>query len=222
MKKDAGIYCIRFGINPRIYIGSTMNCSRRKGQHLYKLRRNSHDNPKLQNYYNKYGEELFSFQVLETLPGFPFEEVRTKEQEYLNKYFAQEYIASGFKDLRFDDLLLNVTPEVDIMRVHWTEERKAALVLRNKNFKWSPELRTQVSQSKIGHKLSLEAEVRRQDSCEKYRESNALSRDLSCLKCGHYRTRKLGMRAGKQRVKCLKCGKGSSIKLEFGPLDSDV
>lgn len=204
-----------------------MRCSTRKGQHLYRLRRNSHDNPKMQNYYNKYGEELFSFHILEHLPKSSFQEVRLKEQEYLNRYYAQEYIASDFKDTRFDELLLNVSPEVDLMRVHWTEERKETQRERNRNFEWTEERRKKMSERKKGQKLSKEDETRRQNSCHKYREEKAKARGLSCPKCSHYRVCKLGIRLNKtknvmmQRVRCIKCGKRSSIELKNGPSGSD-
>jgi len=227
MANYPGVYCIRFGLNERIYIGSALRCSTRKGQHLYKLRRNSHCNPKLQNYFNKYGEELFSFHILEHLPTSSFKEVRMKEQEYLNKYFAQEYIESGFKDKRFDQLLLNVSPEVDLMRVHWTEERREAQRERNRSFKWTPEMREKMSRTKTGQKLSIEDEAKRLASCNTYHENKAMSRSLACPICGHYRVKKLGKRLNKtldimmQRVKCIKCGKCSSIELKNGPSGSD-
>lgn len=227
MANYPGVYCIRFGLNERIYIGSAMRCSTRKGQHLYKLRRNCHDNPKLQNYFNKYGEELFSFHVLEHLPKASFKEVRMKEQEYLNRYFAQEYITSDFKDRRFDALLLNVSPEVGLVRVHWTEKRKEAQRERNRNFEWTEERRKRMSEVKTRQKLSPEDEAKRQRACHERREKFAKARDLPCPRCGHYRVCKLGTRLNRtlgvmmQRVQCIKCGKRSSIELKDGPSESD-
>jgi group I intron endonuclease len=218
--KYPGIYCIRFGLNERIYIGSAMNCSRRKSQHLYKLRRNLHDNPKLQNYYNKYGEELLSFQIIESMVGASLEEVRKKEQKYLNKYFAQEYINSAFSDKRFDELLLNVTPEVNLMRVHWTEERKKLLIERNKTFIWTDDMRKHMSKIKKGKLISKEDKEKRLQSCEKHRQKIRNSRNVICTTCGSNKTRKVGTRLNKtenilmQRFKCLECSKSISIKIK--------
>lgn len=47
------------------YIGQTTNMSRRKSKHLLKLRNNEHVNEKLQNAFNKYGEDKFIFEVQE-------------------------------------------------------------------------------------------------------------------------------------------------------------
>ena len=136
MPSKACIYKIIFEQSPRFYIGSTNNLYRRKSQHLYLLRRNSHSNPKLQNAFNCYGEENFTFLPVEAiLDEKDSEYISLREQSYLNEYFAQEFIESGFTDKRFDGLLLNVTPEVNLMRVHWTDERKKALIKRNKAFK---------------------------------------------------------------------------------------
>lgn len=65
MNNRSGIYCIKNLINGLIYIGSTYNFHRRKIQHFNSLRNKTHKNRKLQNAYNKYGEENFNFSILE-------------------------------------------------------------------------------------------------------------------------------------------------------------
>lgn len=228
MINKAGIYCIRFGLNERIYIGSSMKLNRRKSQHLWKLRRNIHDNPKLQNYYNKYGEELFSFSVLEIIDDC-FDAVRKKEQEYLNKYYAQEYINSNFKDDRFDKLLLNVTPEVDFMRVHWTDERKKSLIKRNKEFIWTDEMRKKVSDSKKGKTKSEEEKLRQQKGIDSYWKKIRENKAFECPNCKSDHVRKIGTRKNKtkgvlmQRYSCQSCNKRYSKPVEdTGPLSSDA
>ena len=227
MTQKPGIYCIRFGLIERIYIGSTMNLSRRRCQHLYKLKRNIHDNPKLQNYYNKYGEELFSFQILEVIED-SYENVRSKEQEYLNKYFAQEYITSGFTDKRFDDLLLNVTPEVDVMRVHWTEERKEAQRERNRNFEWTEERRRKISNANKGRIKSPE-EVKNKVLGEIYYwRAKRKEKNRKCHHCESNHVRSMGTRMNNtknirmRRFKCMACKKGYSKPDDTGPSCSDV
>lgn len=204
-----------------------MNLGRRKSQHLYKLRRNNHDNQKLQNYYNKYGEELFSFNILEVIDD-SYEIVRTREQEYFNKYFAQEYVESGFKDKRFDDLLLNVTPEVDIMRVHWTDERRETLRKRNSDFEWTEERRAMISRANKGRKRSAEDKKNKSDAEDIYWKKQRLLKDRKCPMCKGNHIRKMGIRLNArkniymQKHKCMDCNKCYSKPVDTGTSHSDV
>ena len=56
------IYKIVNNITGQVYVGQTTNFSRRKQEHLDKLRNNKHINQKLQSSWNKYGENNFSWQ----------------------------------------------------------------------------------------------------------------------------------------------------------------
>jgi group I intron endonuclease len=64
----AVIYQITNMVNGKYYIGSAGSFERRQWQHKYYLKRNTHKNPRLQAAWNKYGEEAFVFEVLETVP----------------------------------------------------------------------------------------------------------------------------------------------------------
>ncbi len=81
-----GIYWIRNKINGKRIIGSSNNIRQRWYRHKSVLRYNKHENPHLQNAWNKYGEEGFVLEVLE-------ETNRTQkarlemEQKYLDKWF---------------------------------------------------------------------------------------------------------------------------------------
>lgn len=61
----SGIYEIVNMKTGRRYIGSTARLSIRFLQHRSKLRKGTHDNPSLQNAWNKYGEESFLYRTLE-------------------------------------------------------------------------------------------------------------------------------------------------------------
>ena len=56
------IYKIINLITNEKYVGQTTNFNRRKHEHLNKLRLNCHPNPKLQNVWNKYGEDNFNWE----------------------------------------------------------------------------------------------------------------------------------------------------------------
>jgi group I intron endonuclease len=60
-----GIYRILNTINNKTYVGSSVNINSRKYKHFWMLSRGVHDNEYLQKSFNKYGEDIFSFEVLE-------------------------------------------------------------------------------------------------------------------------------------------------------------
>jgi len=61
----AVIYRITNMANGHYYIGSAESFARREWQHKYDLRRGVHKNPKLQAAWNKYGADMFVFEVVE-------------------------------------------------------------------------------------------------------------------------------------------------------------
>jgi group I intron endonuclease len=65
----AVIYRITNMVNGNYYIGSAESFERRKWQHLYDLKRGVHKNPRLQAAWNKYGGDMFVFEILEEIPA---------------------------------------------------------------------------------------------------------------------------------------------------------
>ena len=59
------IYSIRNLKNDKIYIGLTKNCKQREYLHFNQLKRGVHDNPKLQEDFDIFGDSIFMFSVLE-------------------------------------------------------------------------------------------------------------------------------------------------------------
>ena len=64
----SGVYAIRNNINGFLYIGQSIVIEKRWMQHKSNLRGNIHESALLQKAWNKYGEENFSFILLEKLP----------------------------------------------------------------------------------------------------------------------------------------------------------
>lgn len=69
MKKydNCGIYIIKNKINGKFYVGSASNVTRRWQGHKYTLNRNINPCTRLQNAWNKYGENNFEFILLEKI-----------------------------------------------------------------------------------------------------------------------------------------------------------
>jgi group I intron endonuclease len=66
--KGQFIYKIINTVNGKFYVGSTTNTRERFRTHRNKLRRNKHHTKHLQAAWNKYGESMFVFHVIETIP----------------------------------------------------------------------------------------------------------------------------------------------------------
>jgi group I intron endonuclease len=60
------VYQIKNKIDNKIYVGSTNNISKRWHTHRKKLSINKHHSPYLQNAWNKYGEECFLFEIIQS------------------------------------------------------------------------------------------------------------------------------------------------------------
>lgn len=77
----SGIYFIENLITKQQYIGSAVKINKRWNSHRCELRANVHKNKKLQNAWNKYGEDNFQFKVIEFIePKFLID----REQFYLD------------------------------------------------------------------------------------------------------------------------------------------
>lgn len=80
--KLPGVYKIESLRFPgKIYIGSSGNIKQRHSRHLKDLRRNIHPNAKLQNHYNKYGEDDLIFTILVICP---LDEILLAEQSFID------------------------------------------------------------------------------------------------------------------------------------------
>jgi len=66
MMKLPGVYIIQNEINKKVYIGASLNVYNRLCDHKVMLRAGRHHNEHLQTSYNLYGEENFTFDILES------------------------------------------------------------------------------------------------------------------------------------------------------------
>lgn len=79
IKYRSGVYKITNTKNSKIYVGSSVNVYNRMHTHFTKLKKGVHANKHLQAAYNKYGRQVFSFEILEYCNNFT-----EREQYYIN------------------------------------------------------------------------------------------------------------------------------------------
>lgn len=86
--KNVGIYKITNLVNGKFYIGSSSNLKKRFYEHRRELNLGIHTNKHLQSAWNKYGEENFKFEVIETIDGeltLDNQYLRNIETDYIQK-----------------------------------------------------------------------------------------------------------------------------------------
>lgn len=88
MVKISGVYEILNLLNNHRYIGSSVNIEKRFKEHKYSLWNNNHRSIYLQRAWNKYGEDKFKFNILETCEPIK-DTILFLEQKYL--YLNPEY-----------------------------------------------------------------------------------------------------------------------------------
>lgn len=114
------IYKIRNVLNDHYYVGSTVDSRKRFWAHRKALRLGTHDCIHLQRAWNKYGEDLFRFEIVEQVASK--EALYPAEQQWLDAHFGQQYCynTAAYADSPMRD----ASPE---MRARLAEKTKAWL-----------------------------------------------------------------------------------------------
>ena len=86
---NQGIYKITNTINDHFYIGSAVNLKRRRIRHFSELRNQKHNNKHLQAAWNKYGENAFTFTVLEFVADS--QKLHEAEDHWLREHVGKQY-----------------------------------------------------------------------------------------------------------------------------------
>jgi group I intron endonuclease len=84
----AAIYAIRNTLTRKSYIGKSINLQNRFVRHRYLLNAGKHWNVHLQRSWDKYGSNIFQFEVLEECDE---SSLPTKEQEWIDKLMPEIY-----------------------------------------------------------------------------------------------------------------------------------
>jgi len=147
-----GIYSIKNKINNEVYIGSSINISKRKYNHNYQIKKGSHANRYLTRAIQKYGAENFTFEVLEECSA---DQLKEREQFYIDKYQAfgngynllpNAYRNTGYKHTKSALLKMGATHK----GVKFTDEHKKKISDALKSHKRTEEHCKKISLSKAG------------------------------------------------------------------------
>ena len=114
----SGIYLIYSPINDGYYVGSSVDLQSRLCGHRTELKRNNHNNIKLQSAYNKYGHKVFMYKILYQYDHF----VIYNSDEYINDLLVKEkYYIELYKSHYLYNIVIDPTtqlPEIPKIAVY--------------------------------------------------------------------------------------------------------
>lgn len=155
-----GIYIILNTKNGKIYIGQAEDIHVRQIEHKRELNKNTHHNAHLQRAWNKYGEKVFQFKILEYCPIGDLDE---REQHYLDVYIPKGICYNIALDATAPMRGIKHTEQsLEKMRKFQREtprtfspkqrEHLATLIESNKGRKHDPEFGKRISERQTGDK----------------------------------------------------------------------
>lgn len=146
-----GIYVITCTSTGKIYIGSSHNIKYRFSKHKYMLRRDKHPNKHLQRAWNVYGEDRFSFAILEHVAP---DRLIEREQYYLDT--LKPFGSVGFNG----NPNANKSPTLGVGHKPETLLKLSEAGKKAKGLKRTPEQCAAKSKAMMGHKLSAETRAK--------------------------------------------------------------
>jgi hypothetical protein len=121
---NSGIYKITNLVNNKIYVGSSVNLTERKSKHFWMLKKGIHDNKYLQTSFKKYGEENFSFEIIEYCDTC---DLVIRENFFILKYNSNN-LSYGYNLALVNDSRRNIYN--DEVKLHLSKINQ----IKNKNF----------------------------------------------------------------------------------------
>lgn len=158
--KKGGIYKITNIFNGRFYIGSAKEFKNRWVNHYSSLKKNKHHNKFLQNDFNKYGEKMFLFEVIEVMENHSTEQRRLREQYYIDQFFnnieKKELFFNLSKKTILKDREWSSNPETTRIKMseaskkRWNEPGYRDEISEKMKKGWTKEVRENASQRLSG------------------------------------------------------------------------
>ncbi len=203
------IYCITNKINKKKYIGQTIQeYKKRWYRHIHELNNDAHMNKHLQNAWNKYGEDNFSFEVLEILKSDSEDKLRKiineKEISYINEWnllnreYGYNIAEGGSEGNNFAGKTEEEMNEIkrkksesmkgkNVGKYHSDESKKKMSETHkgenNPNYgkEWTDERKRKSSEKKKGKKFSLE---HKRNLSKSHIKAYVKCIELDIIKCG--------------------------------------
>ena len=187
--KISGIYEIRNVVNDKVYIGQSKDIMSRWRDHIARLKNHKHDNQYLQNAWNKYGAEVFSFSILETCEP-DFDKLNELEIKWIERKNALDdkygyNIASGGG---------NANPYAGMDEETYNNLRKAVSERQkkyyqthsspNKGMRLSEEAKRHLSEINMGEKSPMYGRKRPDHSEHMSGSGNPRARRVMCIETG--------------------------------------
>jgi len=157
---QSGIYAIRNVVNGKVYVGSAVSIHSRWSNHRARLSKNNHHSKKLQNAWNKYGQEAFEFIVLAIVER---ERLITVEQQWINHFQASGLrgynvnpVANSQFGRKVSEASIQKCRKTRMMRPYThSEETRKKLSLAHKGRVKSESWRRAISESRKGCKVGV-------------------------------------------------------------------
>jgi group I intron endonuclease len=177
--KISGIYLIRNKITEKYYVGASIDINRRWTRHKDELNKNKHHSPKLQNSWNKYGDDKFDFIWVQQ----GCSNVLTKlEQQWID--FCDSF-NHGYNSTAIANNI-GLLPK--------TEEHKRKIGIAHKGRKLTEESKNKIRQKAIGRKrppMSDEQKIKISQANKGKKRTEEMKLNLSKAKTGIPHGRKL-------------------------------
>lgn len=159
------IYQIRNTSNNLVYVGSTKNYEKRIREHKTELIAGKHCNSRLQNAWNKYGQDCFEFSVLEIVEQI--ENLLVREQFWMDKIGC--YTRRNGYNIAPKAISCEGVRRSEEFRENLSESRKGS---KNPNYgkKFSEETRRKMSESRRGKKNPFYGKKHKEETIKKMKE----------------------------------------------------
>jgi len=141
-----GIYKIINVVNNKFYVGSAVDFTARKRRHWWALRNQRHANKHLQSAWNKYGEQSFTFVIVEELEVGT--DILAAETVWLKEHVGKEYC-------------YNLGTEAIAFTRGWSGEKNP---MWGKTFKHTAEAKAKISNASKARIQSEEEKAKRRES----------------------------------------------------------